>query len=329
MPQTPMGKRSGYSEVVLATPRTLPQLQSCVAGPSGADVPEDTSATLFIHFAMALVVFAFALLMCLVLNRKRGGCRCQLGIPTVRLQGRDQLEEEKHFHFSLLLGSAFLIMCGVVWLLRNPLLGQLKYIEATMDTSNFDFGAASQIVETSRWRGFEIFLICAAVLSGVSLLRFLQHVRLGCASTQLEKTWTYSSWRSMAVFLLTEASAAVSMLAFCFWQEEFSNSFERQKQAASDLGFLSGAVASTASASFCMRIVLSWIGPLLINLSLSTSAILCGASFCKINGNVDPGWVVPSHSQFITINCTYFLILFVNQSISGKTNLSPLVVCLF
>ena len=60
----------------------------------------------------------------------------------------------------------------------NPLAGQLAQIENTMDTSNFDTAAAIRIVETARARGFWVFVMCAAVLFAVSLLRLLQHVRL-------------------------------------------------------------------------------------------------------------------------------------------------------
>ena len=207
---------------------------------------------------------------------------------------RCSLEEEKIFHCGLLLGSALLAACGCVWMHYNPLAGQLIYIQETMDTSNFDWPAANRMVETSRYRGTLIVFICAGVLSLVSILRLLQYVDVRCGTVppqDCQRILPGLAWRSMAVFLLTEAGAAVSLLAFCFWQQDFSNSFEKQKQSASDLGFLS-TVASSASAAFCMRVVLCWIGPVMINFSLSRC--------CPVGSfSVEGAWGHQSKSQLL------------------------------
>ncbi|CAJ1372353.1 unnamed protein product [Effrenium voratum] len=198
----------------------------------------------------------------------------------------------------------------------NPLAGQLIYIQETMDTSNFDWPAANRMVETSRCRGTLIFFICAGVLSLVSILRLLQYVDVRCGTVppqDCQRILPGLAWRSMAVFLLTEAGAAVSLLAFCFWQQDFSNSFEKQKQSASDLGFLSTAVASSASAAFCMRVVLCWIGPVMINFSLSSSAVLSAASVWKARGAINPslnswilGMLLIQQTTILILSIAYF-----------------------
>lgn len=293
VPQTPLGQRSGYNEVALATPRTLTLLRACAQGAGGEDRLDDLNAGLLENFLIALALFGIALVICWSCGFLEKHCWWQR-FPRLRLWARlchrDRLEEEKHFHWCLWMGCALLTTCGLVWMRFNPLAGQLAQIENTMDTSNFDTAAAIRIVETARARGFWVFVMCAAVLFAVSLLRLLQHVRLrvGLRPPKIdEESPCSSAWRFMVVFLLTEAGAAASFLAFVFWQGEFSTSFERQKQHASDLGFLSGVVASSTSAVFCMRVILSWIGPMTITLSLSTSSILFSASLCKVKGRAN------------------------------------------
>ena len=281
VPRTALGNQSGYSEVAVVTASSFPLLRSC----SPSSWPDTGGYVLLVQFAKALLALAAAATLVMVsqcLQKKR--CQARHLWHRMKVRVGAAFIEDKDCHCCLWVASCLVAIFRVTWMAWNPVEGQLSHIKATMDTSDFDFAAAERIVQTSRLRGVWIFFLCAALLSSVSVLRVLQRI-LGCAG----QTGGFSFWRSMVVFLLTEASSAVALLAFTFWQQEFSTSFARHREHVSDLGFLSGAVTSSAAAAFCIGIVLSWIGPMIVTLSASTSSILFVASLRKSRGLKNPG----------------------------------------
>ena len=144
---------------------------------------------------------------------------------------------------------------------------------------------ASSKLPTSR--GTWILFGFAAVLAAISALRILWlHVlvRVGTSppsEPQDIPDQLTEHWRSLVIFLLAEGGAAVSYLAFVFWQRDFSALYERQQHRVGDLGILSGATASSASAVFCMKLLLSWLAPLLINSRLSTGTVIWATFWCR------------------------------------------------
>ncbi|CAE7265851.1 unnamed protein product [Symbiodinium necroappetens] len=282
VPKSPLGVKSGYSKVVLATPSLLPVLRACPA-------PDDRGAVSGTLVVAVLLVLGIMMAAGVLARKRLGrGCRwnCRLRL-WVRLCRKDSFYQERRFHLCLLVGAVLLSVCGLVWMCCNPLVGQLSQMVATMDVSGFDLEGASRIVEASHVRGTWILFGFAAVLAAISALRILWlHVlvRVGTSppsEPQDIPDQLTEHWRSLVIFLLAEGGAAVSYLAFVFWQRDFSALYERQQHRVGDLGILSGATASSASAVFCMKLLLSWLAPLLINSRLSTGTVIWATFWCR------------------------------------------------
>jgi len=288
----PFMNPSGYSKVAVVTQDMIPLLQPCPHPVDPVNQEEEEELlNPYILGAVAGLALAAGILAVSWFLMTRGLCKCagsssgacsQLSSWARRLQPQihflppqDTLQSKAHG--LLWIGAALLQMCGLVWLLENPLVNLLAELRATTDMHNgFNDQVADDIVERSRYIGLAIFTAFSCLLVSLSTsmlfaanwpwLQHLRHVeeqallpgskhRRERAEPQPQPLWALDYWYPTVAFLLSESNSAIAFLAFCFWRSTHT-----------DFSLLGGDTyaGETTTAVFSIRMLLTWISPFLL-----------------------------------------------------------------